>query len=225
MSKRAIITGITGQDGSYLAELLLSKGYEVVGVVRRSSAPNFWRIQHLLDRITLRPADLLDQLSLISPGGRCAPARALQPRGDVVRAGLVGSADAHRRVQRAGRHARARGDPSGRSDDPPVSGLVERDVRQGARDAADRADAVLSAQPVRRVEGVRALHHRELPRELRHVRRVGHPVQPRVAAARPRVRDAQGHRRRRAHQARARRPSCRSAISTPTATGALPATT
>jgi GDPmannose 4,6-dehydratase len=65
MSRRAIITGITGQDGSYLAELLLSKGYEVVGAVRRSSAPNFWRIQHLLDRITLRPADLLDQLSLI----------------------------------------------------------------------------------------------------------------------------------------------------------------
>src|SRR3979409_1763970 len=65
MSKRAIITGITGQDGSYLAELLLSKGYEVVGVVRRASAPNYWRIQHLLDRLTLRPADLLDQLSLI----------------------------------------------------------------------------------------------------------------------------------------------------------------
>src|SRR5688500_19639276 len=65
MRKRAIITGITGQDGSYLAELLLSKGYEVTGVVRRSSAPNFWRIEHLLDRITLRPADLLDQLSLL----------------------------------------------------------------------------------------------------------------------------------------------------------------
>src|SRR6187549_3130629 len=65
MSKRAIITGITGQDGSYLAELLLSKGYEVVGTTRRASAPNFWRIQHLLDRITIKPADLLDQLSLI----------------------------------------------------------------------------------------------------------------------------------------------------------------
>src|SRR6266849_3555039 len=65
MSKRAIITGITGQDGSYLAELLLSKGYEVVGVVRRSSSPNYWRIQNLLDRVRLRPADLLDQLSLI----------------------------------------------------------------------------------------------------------------------------------------------------------------
>ena len=65
MSKRAIIAGISGQDGSYLAELLLEKGYEVTGIVRRLSAPNHWRIEHLLDRITLRPADLLDQLSLI----------------------------------------------------------------------------------------------------------------------------------------------------------------
>src|SRR5262250_1283841 len=65
MTKRAIITGITGQDGSYLAELLLDKGYEVTGVVRRSSSPNLWRIEHLLDRITLRPADLLDQLSIM----------------------------------------------------------------------------------------------------------------------------------------------------------------
>jgi GDPmannose 4,6-dehydratase len=65
MGKRAVITGITGQDGSYLAELLLANGYEVFGVVRRSSAPNYWRIEHLLDRITLRPADLLDQLSLL----------------------------------------------------------------------------------------------------------------------------------------------------------------
>lgn len=65
MSKRAVITGVTGQDGSYLAELLLERGYEVVGVTRRLSAPNHWRIEHLLDRIELRPADLLDQLSLI----------------------------------------------------------------------------------------------------------------------------------------------------------------
>jgi GDPmannose 4,6-dehydratase len=63
--KRALISGITGQDGSYLAELLLDKGYEVFGVVRRLSAPNVWRIQHLLERITLLQADLLDQLSLI----------------------------------------------------------------------------------------------------------------------------------------------------------------
>lgn len=65
MSKRAIISGITGQDGSYLAEFLLDQGYEVVGIVRRSSASNLWRIRHLVDRLQLRPADLLDQLSLI----------------------------------------------------------------------------------------------------------------------------------------------------------------
>jgi GDPmannose 4,6-dehydratase len=65
MRKRALITGITGQDGSYLAELLLEQGYEVVGAVRRSSAPNLWRIEHLVDRVQLRPADLLDQLSII----------------------------------------------------------------------------------------------------------------------------------------------------------------
>jgi GDPmannose 4,6-dehydratase len=65
MAKRALITGITGQDGSYLAELLLEKGYEVTGIVRRLSASNSWRIEHLMDRITLRPADLLDQLSLV----------------------------------------------------------------------------------------------------------------------------------------------------------------
>ena len=65
MNRRALITGITGQDGSYLAELLLDKGYEVIGVVRRLSAQNFWRIEHLLDRIRLVPGDLLDQLSLI----------------------------------------------------------------------------------------------------------------------------------------------------------------
>ena len=65
VKKRALITGITGQDGSYLAELLLDKGYEVFGVVRRLSAPNVWRIQHLLDKVTLLQADMLDQLSLI----------------------------------------------------------------------------------------------------------------------------------------------------------------
>lgn len=65
MSKRALITGITGQDGSYLAELLLSEGYEVIGMVRRSSTVTFERIAHLQDRISTVPGDLLDQASLI----------------------------------------------------------------------------------------------------------------------------------------------------------------
>lgn len=62
----ALITGITGQDGSYLAELLLSKGYQVVGMVRRSSTVNFERINHLLDNITVLQGDLQDQGSLLS---------------------------------------------------------------------------------------------------------------------------------------------------------------
>src|SRR5207248_4393633 len=62
--RTALITGITGQDGSYLAELLLAKGYEVVGVVRRTSHDSYERIGHLLDRVHIVPADLLDQHSL-----------------------------------------------------------------------------------------------------------------------------------------------------------------
>ncbi len=66
MPRRALITGVTGQDGSYLAEFLLSKGYEVHGMVRRSSSENFERIARLRDKIVLHQADLLDQLSLVN---------------------------------------------------------------------------------------------------------------------------------------------------------------
>ena len=65
MTKRALITGITGQDGSYLAELLLAEGYDVIGMVRRSSTVNFERIAHIQDRVTLVAGDLLDEVSLI----------------------------------------------------------------------------------------------------------------------------------------------------------------
>lgn len=66
MDRIALITGITGQDGSYLAELLLEKGYEVHGMVRRSSTETFERIEHIHDRIKLHQADLLDQLSIVN---------------------------------------------------------------------------------------------------------------------------------------------------------------
>ena len=137
MTKRALITGITGQDGSYLAELLLEKGYEVFGMVRRSSAPNFWRIEHLRDRITLKPADLLDQLSLIRlldevrphelynlAAMSFVPASWDQPMltGEFNAQGVTRVLDAVR--QR-------------RSVDPPLPGFLERDVRQGPRSAAD----------------------------------------------------------------------------------------
>lgn len=66
MKKRALITGITGQDGSYLAEFLLNQGYEVIGMVRRSSTVNFERIKHFQQHVTLTTGDLLDEVSLIN---------------------------------------------------------------------------------------------------------------------------------------------------------------
>src|SRR5262245_19880312 len=72
--KRALITGITGQDGSYLADWLLDQGYEVHGMVRRASTENFERIQHIRDRLHLHQADLLDQLSIINLIKKVEPA-------------------------------------------------------------------------------------------------------------------------------------------------------
>src|SRR5215210_5860787 len=66
MKRRAMITGITGQDGSYLAELLLEQGYEVIGLLRRTSTVNFERISHIQDRLILISGDLLDEMSLVS---------------------------------------------------------------------------------------------------------------------------------------------------------------
>ncbi|MBL7184388.1 MAG: GDP-mannose 4,6-dehydratase [Anaerolineae bacterium] len=65
MAKKALVTGVTGQDGSYLAEFLLEKGYEVIGMVRRTSTVNFERIKHIQDKITLASGDLVDQISII----------------------------------------------------------------------------------------------------------------------------------------------------------------
>src|SRR5579863_9070824 len=72
-AKTALITGITGQDGSYLAEWLLHKGYRVCGMVRRSSTENFQRIEHLRERVELHQADLLDQTSLAGMLARVKP--------------------------------------------------------------------------------------------------------------------------------------------------------
>lgn len=73
MAQRALITGITGQDGSYLAEFLLDKGYEVFGLVRRTSTINFSRIDHIQDRLRLIPGDMLDQTSLQLALAECQP--------------------------------------------------------------------------------------------------------------------------------------------------------
>ena len=152
-------------------------------------------------------------------------ARGLQPRRDVVRGGVVDPADADRRVHRRRRHPHARGAARGLPRGALLPGELERDVRQGARDAADRDDAVLPALAVRRGEGVRPLHHGQLPRVLRPAPRGGDPLQPRVAAPRAGVRHPQDHLARGRDQARERRRSCGSAISTPSATGATRRTT
>ena len=148
----ALITGITGQDGSYLAELLLDKGYEVVGMVRRSSTTNFERIAHLQDRLILDPytssGDLLDEASLISILREYRPAEVYnlaaqsfvqtsftQPvlTGEITALGVTRLLDAIRIV-----------DP----EHPLLPGQLERDVRQGAGGAADaRARRSTPARP------------------------------------------------------------------------------
>ena len=150
--------------------------------------------------MTLHQADLLDQLSLINLIKTHRARRGLQPRGDVVRADVVGAAGADGRVHGARRHAHARGHPPRQPEDTLLPGVVLRDVRQGPRGAAEREDALPPAQPLRRRQGLRPLHHRQLPRVLPHLRGQRHPLQPRVAPARQGVRHAQDHRRRRAHQ-------------------------
>ena len=200
---RALITGVTGQDGSYLAEFLLERGYEVFGMVRRASTESGERIAHLVDRITLVQADLLDPASLTSRArGIRVPPRCTTspPRASCRRPGTSpcsrpsSPAVGVTRVLEAIRRV----DP----DDPLLPGVVLGDVRQGARGSAERAHALLPALAVRSGEGVRPLHHGQLPRVVRAVRGLGDPVQPRVAAPRARVRDAQDHGRRGSHQAR-----------------------
>ena len=93
MQRKALITGITGQDGSYLAEFLLGKNYRVYGLVRRSSTINFERITHLQDKVELIPGDLLEftHNGLAKGGAR----RGLQPGRAVVRSNLLEPTSTH----------------------------------------------------------------------------------------------------------------------------------
>ena len=171
--RSALITGITGQDGSYLAELLLEKGYEVHGMVRRASTEKFDRIEHLRDRITLHQGDLLDQRSLVDALRASNPTEIynlaamsfvavswIQPTltAEFTGVGVTRMLEAMREVC-----------PRGAL----LPGLLERDVRQGARGPADRDDALLPALALWRGEGLRPLHHRQLPRVLRPARDSG----------------------------------------------------
>ena len=211
--KRALITGISGQDGSYLAELLLEKGYEVHGLVHGST-----------DRPLRAPG--ADPRSDHPLPGR--PARRALPdrRADAARARTRSTT--WRRCPRS----RSPGSSLWRRPSTPRVGVTR--LLEGIREACPEArfyqasssemfgraretpqtetHPLLSAQPVRRGEGLWPLHHRQLPRELRAARQLGDPLQPRVAAPRSRLRhpeDQQGRRLDQAgagRRARARQP-------------------
>ena len=117
---KALITGVTGQDGSYLAELLLAKGYEVVGMVRRTSHHSYERIEHLLDRIEVVAADLLDQHSLTVVLQDTRPDEVYNLAAQSYVPTSLDPARPHRRVHRARRDPDARSDPAGPSR-PPAS--------------------------------------------------------------------------------------------------------
>ena len=159
--KRALVTGITGQDGSYLAELLLEKGYEVHGIIRRSSSFNTGRIDHLYKDPTNRRAPLLPLRGPHRRGRagqadlRAAARRDLQPRRPEPCPGHLRHPGVHRRLTASARAA-AGSDPRVGGEDALLPGLFLRDLRLGAA-AADRDDAVLPAQPVRGRQGRRLL--------------------------------------------------------------------
>ena len=166
MPKTALITGVTGQDGSYLADFLLEKGYQVVGMVRRSSTENFQRIEHLQGKIELRQADLLDQLSLITLIEEVKPdevynlaAQSFVPTsweqpvltGEFTAMGVTRMLEAIRLLNRKIKFYQASSSE--------MFGKV-------AESPQSEKNIFLSAQPLWRGQGLRSFHHRELPGKL-----------------------------------------------------------
>ena len=167
MSRRALITGITGQDGSYLAELLLDKGYEVHGMVRRLSSENHHRLEAFRDRITIHTGDLLDQRSLGDVMRACEPEEIYnlaamsfvgaswnQPTltAEFTGLGVTRMLEAMREASPEARFYQASSSEMfGKVRETPQSELTP----------------FYPAQPLRRRQGLRALHHGQLPRELR----------------------------------------------------------
>ena len=169
-AKRALITGITGQDGSYLAELLLEKGYEVHGMVRRSSTEKFDRIEHIRDRITLHQGDLLDQRSLVDALRAARPSEIynlaamsfvavswIQPTltAEFTGVGVTRLLEAMREVCPEARFYQA-------SSSEMFGKVLETPQTE--------TTPFYPALPVRRGQGLRALHHGQLPRVLRPAR-------------------------------------------------------
>ena len=181
--KRALITGITGQDGRFLAQFLVGKGYQVFGLIRGQNNPKGQMIVDETPAARARRRRLARPLVADRRGRAGAARRGLQPRRHQLREAVVVAAGAHRRDHRPGGAAHAGGGADrgriGEQPGPLLPGFVVGDVREGARDTAERAHTVPPAVAVRRGEGLRAPHHRQLPRVVRDARVVGHLVQPR----------------------------------------------
>lgn len=178
MSKHALITGITGQDGSYLAELLLEKGYEVYGLMRRKSVVDYGNVDHIKEKIHFIYADMTDEISLI---------RAMQ----ISQADEVYNLAAQSFVATSWEQPMA----TAEIDALGVTKMLEaikfvkpscrfyqastsENVRSGAGNAADGKNSVLSEKPVRRCKAVWSLDYQELSGELQPVCLLRYPVQP-----------------------------------------------
>ena len=211
LSKRALITGITGQDGSYLAELLLGKGYEVHGLIRRASTFNTSRIDHLYvdphdpeAKLFLHYGDLTDGARLVTLLARDRPGRGLQPRRPVPRPGQLRRARAHRRHHRhRARSACSR--PCGcRASNCRFYQASSSEMFGATPPPQNEETPFYPRSPYGAAKVYAYWMTRNYREALRHVRGQRHPVQPRVAAPRRDLRDPQDHPRGRPDQGRAR---------------------
>ena len=195
VAKTALITGISGQDGAYLARALLARGYRVVGAFRRTSGTSVGRLEELgiSGDVELVDMELLEASNLRHVLNKLKPDEIY----NLAAQSFVGLSfeqplytSGHRRAWRA---APARSHARGLPRRALLSGFDLRDVRQGAGDAAERKDALLPAQPLRGGEALRPLERGELPRGARPLRLLRHPVQSREPVARTRLCHPQGH--------------------------------
>ncbi len=218
--KVALITGITGQDGSYLAELLISKGYEVHGIIRRSSSFNTGRIAHLYDdpnshsegRMHLHYGDLIDGTNLVKIINEHRPSEiynlaaqshvkvsfdVAEYTAEVDGVGTLRLLDA---IKTCGLEKSVKFYQVYKTtlisrvfSTMNQTGFHVRAVRKSSRSAPDRKDPLLPPIPIRSGKALRVLERGQLQGGLQHVRRQRYPVQPRESQARRNLCDAQDH--------------------------------
>ena len=202
MSKTALITGITGQDGSYLAEFLLEKGYQVYGLFRRGSSNTAERIAHLLeererqgDGLHLVYGDMTDSMNLVRLMLEIRPDEVYNLAAQSHVAVSFEEPEYTANADGIGGLKDSGGSPRGRpwEDHEDLPGLHLGAFRKGGGDSPEGDDALPSPLPLRGGEALRLLDHPPLPGSLRDVRGKRHPVQPRIRAPRRDLRDPQNH--------------------------------